>query len=340
VAIVNQIDYGSSPLMPAWRYKLTREEVLGLAVYIRSFATHQPGTSPPVVPSSHLTPRSLYGTFCYVCHDTNGKGIATLRVKDSMLELPDFTATDWQKSRTDADLTHSILEGKGKFMAPMKDKLGTIDVKQMVSLVRGFEGGKQIIPIETPKLEGPPIPLDLSDLLPGIVLGAKTTGMLASPAGNGSLLVASDVGRGKALPPGPDSSAEDAAKLRVGASIFRQFCYVCHGTDGKGELTFKRNLPLNIQLPDFTSELFQKNHTDAQIRVSILDGKGPLMPANRGRVTEEQARDLVPFIRSFAPKSFIPPRPGPDAEFEREYRKLEQQLEELHKQMKNIKDKK
>src|SRR5579859_8089506 len=46
LALVNQIDYGSAPLMPAFRYKLTREQVLGLAVYIRSFPTRQSGGQP------------------------------------------------------------------------------------------------------------------------------------------------------------------------------------------------------------------------------------------------------------------------------------------------------
>jgi mono/diheme cytochrome c family protein len=338
LAIVNQIDYGSAPLMPAWRYKLTREQVLGLAVYIRSFAAQQPGGPPPVAPPSHLTASNVYGTYCFACHDTNGKGIATLRA--SMPELPDFTAPAWQKSRSDADLAQSILQGKGKFMLPMKDKLGTVDVKQMVSLVRGFEGGKQVVALEPVKPEGPPLPPVPADLLPGVVTGAKVTGLLASAAGNGAVLALPDLLRGTALVPAPepkvDTSAEDAAKLRVGANIFRQYCMVCHGPDGTGA-QLRPSMP---PIPDFTSELFHRQHSDAQIRVSILDGKGALMPANRGRVTEDQARDLVPFIRSFGPKSLILRPSATDAEFEKEYRKLERQLEELHRQLQKIKDKK
>ena len=55
VAIVNQIDYGSAPMMPAFRYKLTPEQVVGLAVYVRSFAAHQPGAPPAAPPPSQLT---------------------------------------------------------------------------------------------------------------------------------------------------------------------------------------------------------------------------------------------------------------------------------------------
>ena len=152
MAIVNQIDYGSHPLMPAFRYKLPHDEILSLAVYVRSFAGRTGSAQLPASPgpTSHITAANVYGTFCFACHDTTGKGNPTIRT--SMPELPDFTSIAWQKSRTDADLAHSILQGKGKFMLPMKDKLGSVDVKQMVALVRRFEGGKQIVPLQPPRL--------------------------------------------------------------------------------------------------------------------------------------------------------------------------------------------
>jgi mono/diheme cytochrome c family protein len=307
MAIVNQIDYGSAPMMPSFRYKLTREQVLGLAVYIRSFAAHHSGGQPSAAPPSHLTAKNIYGTFCFTCHDTNGKGNAAIKV--SMPDLPDFTARTWQATRKNADLEHSILDGKGKFMLPMKDKLGTVDVKDMVVLVRGFDGGKQIIELESPKAFGPPPPVE------------PTTRVDIIPLPPGT--------EPKNPPPLVAMSGEDAARIRIGATIFRQYCFVCHGNDGKG-LLMRPTMP---QIPDFTSETFHKEHNDAQIRVSILEGKGTLMPANRGRVTEEQAGDLVAYIRAFGPKS-LNVRPGTsDAEFENAYRTLELQLNELHKQL-------
>jgi mono/diheme cytochrome c family protein len=190
-----------------------------------------------------------------------------------MPELPDFTSITWQKSRTDAEFSQSILLGKGKYMLPMSDKLGDVDIKQMVTLVRGFQGGKQVIAVEEPKLPGPPAP--------AIVTAPSSPVPLPSSPKIELPLVA--------------PSGETAARIRVGGSIFRQYCIVCHGTDGKG--TAMR--PVLPPIPDFTSAAFQKEHSDAQIQVSILDGKGTLMPANRGRVTEDQASDLIAFIRAF-----------------------------------------
>jgi mono/diheme cytochrome c family protein len=307
LALVNQIDYGTAPLMPAFRYRLTREQVLGLAVYIRAFATQRPGSQPLSPPTSHLTAASVYGTYCFACHDTNGKGISTLRA--SMPELPDFTGEAFQKARTDAMLAQSILQGKGKFMLPMKDKLGTVDVKQMVALVRAFEGGKQVVKLEAPKPEGPAIPKVEPDA-PG--------------------------------PPEPEPkpgpavpSEEELARVRIGANIFRLYCIVCHGPDGTGSL-MRASMPA---IPDFTSEAFHKQHNNAQIRVSILEGKGALMPANRGRVTENEARDLVAYLRAFGPRSLQIGSDASDKEFEKAYRQLEKQLEDLHKEMEKAKGK-
>jgi mono/diheme cytochrome c family protein len=309
MAIVNQIDYGSLPLMPAFRYKLRSDQILSLAVYVRSFAPHPAGV--PIASSSHLTAANIYGTYCFACHDTSGSGNPLIR--QAMPELPDFTAVTWQKSRTDADFAQSILLGKGKFMLPMSDKLGSVDVKQMVALVRAFQGGKQVIPVEAPKLPGPPAPVTV----------APPSAILSTPLPEAPKLEQPLV----SLP------GETAARIRIGTNIFRQYCIVCHGTDGRG--TSMR--PVLPPIPDFTSPTFHKEHSDAQLMVSIMDGKGTLMPANRGRITEDQAGDLVPYVRAFGPRMLTSKSQVSDSEFEKSFRQLEQQWNELEKELQKSK---
>ena len=101
VAIVNQIDYGSLPLMPSFRHKLSPRQILELAVYMRTFIRRQPAASEsPGIPGSpgtpaalpvtaHVTPEDVYRTYCFACHDTNGRGNNAIRT--AMKELPDFT---------------------------------------------------------------------------------------------------------------------------------------------------------------------------------------------------------------------------------------------------------
>jgi mono/diheme cytochrome c family protein len=316
MALVNQIDYGSLPLMPAFRYKLPQEQILSLALYVRSFAPHAVG--PPVPSGSHLTAANVYGTYCFACHDTTGKGNPLIR--EVMPELPDFTAVTWQKTRKDADFAQSILLGKGKFMLPMSDKLGTVDANQMVALVRRFQGGKQVIPVEEPKLPGPPAPAVIE--APSAILSTPLPTPTPGPKVELPLVA----------PPG-----ETAARIRVGASIFRQYCIVCHGPDGKGTV-MRAVLP---PIPDFTSTAFHKEHSDAQLLVSILDGKGTFMPANRGRVTEDQASDLVAYVRAFGPKLFTPTiaPAASNSEFEKAFRQLEEQWNALERELLKTKGK-
>ena len=91
-------------------------------------------------------------------------------------------------------------------------------------------------------------------------------------------------------------------------------------------------------IPDFTSPAFQKEHSDAQLLISILDGKGTFMPANRGRITEEQANDLVAFVRAFGPVTSLAAKPqASDSGFEKAYRQLEDQWNELEKELQKYK---
>jgi len=307
MALVNQIDYGSMPLMPAFRYKLKPREILQLAVYVRSFAARWAGAPAALPATAHVSADAVYRTFCFACHDTTGRGNPVIR--QMMPELPNFTATTWAKTRTDADLAHSILEGKGKFMLPMKDKLGPVDVKQMVALVRKFEGGKQVIAVEGPKLPGPPAPATAATPL------AIVGGHLPAVTLPEEPLVA--------------PSSETAARVRVGATIFRQYCIICHGPDGTGNVMRERLPPI----PNFTNAAWQRQHSDAQLFVSIMDGKGTLMPANRGRLTPDEVRDLVPYVRAFGPSLPGGRGPLPESEFSTAFRQLERQWNELETQL-------
>jgi mono/diheme cytochrome c family protein len=348
MALVNQIHYGSHPLMPAFRDKLSANEIVRLAIHVRSFAAHPAPTQ--VSLSSNMTAASVFGTHCFVCHDTTGRGNPLIR--PAMPELPDFTAVAWQKSRTDADLAQSILLGKGKFMRPMADKLGSVDIKQIVALVRGFQGGKQVIPLEAPAVPGPSAPVIVatpSTPTPSTdlqVLGASIVGSISSPPGQGSFLAAFALsGRtsstiGSIPRPGskdeehlPVPSEDAAARIRIGATIFRQYCFVCHGLDGKGT-NARTVLP---PIPDFTNAAWHRERSDAQLRVSILEGKGTLMPPNRGRVTDEQAVDLVAFIRTFGPAKLLTSKTQTaDSEFGKSFRQLEEQFNQLAKELQKI----
>jgi len=127
---------------------------------------------------------------------------------------------------------------------------------------------------------------------------------------------------GKPGAPGSGTSPRGAAV------VFREYCMVCHNTDGTGVPAMRAALP---PLPDFTKPAFHKEHTDTQLLVSILDGKGTLMPANRGRINDAQARELVAYVRTFGPAGTTGPAAAPASDFQKQMEELQRQLKGLQK---------
>jgi mono/diheme cytochrome c family protein len=305
MALVNQIDYGSFPLMPAFRYKLTREQILGLAIYVRSFPSR-----PEATISTHLSAVEVYQTYCFACHDNTGKGDPFLRLK-SMPELPDFTSAAWQKSRTDQEFAVSILRGKGKYMPAMSDKLGEATPIDMVKLVRAFVGGKQKILVALPKFGGPVAPetgTGLPELPPDTPLPE--------------------------IPKGPAVASGDVAyKIRMGGDIFQKYCLVCHGRDGTGN----ENRIMLPPIPNFRDPPWQKSKNDAELLTSILDGKGTLMPSNAERITRDQAKLVLAYVRAFDPGRVVEAAPTTEDPFQKKMRLLQWQFNQLEKQLKQLK---
>jgi mono/diheme cytochrome c family protein len=305
--ITSRIEYGDMPQMPTFRYILTRDQILALAAYIRTFAgtgtavTGAPAPSGPL--PAGMAPEKIFRSQCLACHNVDGRGAI---VRAAMPDIPDFTSPPWHASKKDAELTEAILKG-GKFMPPMKDRLSRAEAEKMVHFVRGFQGGKQVVALES--LE---VPKEVVPIPPGV--GPKI------PPGE-------PVQPPKIPPPPPP----EGRRVRAGAVLFREYCIVCHGPDGTGS-SVRAQLP---PIPDFTKGAWQSEHSDPQLLISILDGKGTLMPANRGRVTEGQARDLVAYIRAFGPPEAQAGQLAP-SEFQKRFDTLQQQWETLEKQMREL----
>ena len=87
-------------------------------------------------------------------------------------------------------------------------------------------------------------------------------------------------------------------------------------------------------LPDFTTRAWQDGRTNLQLTVSILDGKGKLMPAFRSHVDEDKARALAAYVRAFGPApAELPPSQAPASDFEQRFRRLREEWDTLQKQL-------
>jgi mono/diheme cytochrome c family protein len=350
--------------------------------------------SPPPAPAG-MRPEQIYAMVCLACHDADGRGKI---VKLAMPTIPDLTDPKWQATRTDADLTHSILEGKESvvngvkipLMLPMKDKLALAktDVKDMVAFMRSFSGGKQVITTTSAATTG--VPAELVQALapappaaptlstpaaPAPVPAAANSGTasppptsvgslvsnsaasqpsLASAAGTAATTSATPSTRTQPSPapavtnvaslppaltvaPGNTNMAAQSEKLRGAGGTYNTLCIACHGLDGRGSLV-RLAMPA---IPDFTSRDWHGSRSSSQLTSSILEGKGTLMPPWNARLTPEQARGLVLYVRSFGGTDILAKESegGAEssglafAEFESKIRSLRQQFDEVEKQL-------
>jgi mono/diheme cytochrome c family protein len=83
------------------------------------------------------------------------------------------------------------------------------------------------------------------------------------------------------------------------AGIYATNCLACHGVDGTGN-TMRVAL---ATLPDFTSAAWQKTQTDANFTSRIENGKAPMMPPFKGKLTTDQIQALLIYVRAFAAKA-------------------------------------
>jgi len=134
-----------------------------------------------------------------------------------------------------------------------------------------------------------------------------------------------------APPPARPAAASPAVQ-----ALYRKHCAKCHGADGKGSAA----KALFAEIPDFTSSHWHARRSDGQLLVSILDGKGTGMPSLAGKITKSEARDLLGYVRAFAP---APKKAGHEQKkksaadsFDDRYRALHKELAELQKQFRRL----
>jgi mono/diheme cytochrome c family protein len=89
---------------------------------------------------------------------------------------------------------------------------------------------------------------------------------------------------------------EKKSQAAEARDLFTSTCARCHGADGKGGLAVIGGLP---PPRNFHDHEFQQTHTDAQIRHTIVNGKGTGMPGFGATFSDEQLVALIAHVRSF-----------------------------------------
>jgi mono/diheme cytochrome c family protein len=130
---------------------------------------------------------------------------------------------------------------------------------------------------------------------------------------------------GEAEGPAKGSGPERAAA----GGLYDRRCFRCHGEDGKG------NGDRKGPMPDFKSRRWQAGRSDAQLLVTILEGKGTRMPAFGGKIKEKEARRLVSCIRSLGPLP-TPKKETAKDDFDRRFTRLLKRFRKLREKIRKL----
>ncbi len=87
------------------------------------------------------------------------------------------------------------------------------------------------------------------------------------------------------------------ARADDSASLYKAKCAVCHAPDGSGNNVMGKQLGAK----DLRSDEVQKK-SDAELNGIITNGMGGKMPAYKDKLTADQIKGLVTYIREMAKK--------------------------------------
>jgi len=141
-----------------WRCRHAGDELAGghPALYIEGMqTTGEPGGTCYWMRSPEEEKQvvmGLYNRYCIRCHGVDGRGIWDIP------NVPDFTNSRWQTSRSDGQLTRAILEGRGAVMPPFRGTLTLEEGWAMARYLRTFVPGTEVSPPDLSQPEKTAIP--------------------------------------------------------------------------------------------------------------------------------------------------------------------------------------
>jgi len=107
----------------------------------------------------------------------------------------------------------------------------------------------------------------------------------------------------------PQYGATDKLDVKIvkrGSQLYQQYCQVCHQENGVGETP----IPWSLRRPGYfpaiplNADSHAWHHDDEQLVRTILEGPGPdsRMPAWKEVLSQDQAKDIVTYIKSLWPE--------------------------------------
>ncbi len=93
------------------------------------------------------------------------------------------------------------------------------------------------------------------------------------------------------------AAAQTPAAAPDGAQLYARNCASCHGATGAPSAAMLRSM---TALPDFSNARTLAGKADSTLVNVVTNGKGRAMPAYRTRLTPEQVRAIVAYLRTLS----------------------------------------
>lgn len=104
--------------------------------------------------------------------------------------------------------------------------------------------------------------------------------------------------------PSKKMSADMTAKAK---RVYNLDCALCHGAAGDGKTDLAKDMQLTMD--DWTDPKTLSGQSDQQLFDTIRKGKGKMPPEDAGRAKDDEIRDVVKYIRTFAKEGTAAPAP-------------------------------
>ena len=102
--------------------------------------------------------------------------------------------------------------------------------------------------------------------------------------------------------PAKKMSADMTAKAK---RVYNLDCALCHGATGDGKTDLSKDMSLTMS--DWSDPKSLSGQTDQQLYDIIRKGKGKMPPEDAGRAKDDEIRDVVRYIRTFAKEGTATP---------------------------------
>ncbi len=97
----------------------------------------------------------------------------------------------------------------------------------------------------------------------------------------------------------PEPATIEVQPARAGTKQMYNFdCAICHGATGNGKTDLATSMSLTLD--DWTNPATLSGKSDQQLFDTIRKGKDKMPPEDASRAKDDEVRDLIKYIRSFA----------------------------------------